>query len=51
MMIPLVNIADISVNRDFSRVQRINAQRAVTIYGDIDASLNNTQANKSEIVG
>ena len=44
MMIPLVNIADISVNRDFSRVQRINAQRAVTIYGDIDASLNNTQA-------
>ena len=43
-MIPLVNVADISVNRDFSRVQRINAQRAVTIYGDIDASLNNTQA-------
>jgi hypothetical protein len=25
-------------------IQRINAQRAVTTYGDIDAEVNNTQA-------
>ena len=43
-IIPLVNIAEISPTRDFSRIQRINAQRAVTIYGDIDAEVNNTQA-------
>ena len=43
-MIPLVNVAEITATRDFSRIQRINAQRAVTIYGDIDAEVNNTQA-------
>jgi len=43
-MIPLVNVAEIRTTRDFSRIQRINAQRAVTIYGDIDAQVNNTQA-------
>lgn len=43
-MIPLVNVAEIQSTRDFSRIQRINAQRAVTIYGDIDAQVNNTQA-------
>ncbi|MCK4841881.1 MAG: efflux RND transporter permease subunit [Methylococcales bacterium] len=43
-MIPLVNVAEIRSTRDFSRIQRINAQRAVTIYGDIDAEINNTQA-------
>ncbi|RLA16873.1 MAG: AcrB/AcrD/AcrF family protein, partial [Gammaproteobacteria bacterium] len=43
-MIPLVNVAKIRATRDFSRIQRINSQRAVTIYGDIDAEINNTQA-------
>ncbi|BCG63951.1 MAG: hypothetical protein methR_P1703 [Methyloprofundus sp.] len=43
-IIPLVNVADITSTRDYSRIQRINAQRAVTIYGDIDATVNNTQA-------
>ncbi len=43
-VIPLVNVATISNTRDYSRIQRINAQRAVTIYGDIDAAVNNTQA-------
>lgn len=43
-MIPLVNVAEIRTTRDFSRIQRINAQRAVTIFGDIDAKVNNTQA-------
>ncbi len=43
-IIPLVNVATISATRDFSRIQRINAQRAVTIFGNIDAEVNNTQA-------
>ncbi|NOQ13175.1 MAG: MMPL family transporter [Methyloprofundus sp.] len=43
-IIPLVNVAEIQATRDFSRIQRINAQRAVTIFGDIDSSVNNTQA-------
>ncbi len=43
-IIPLMNVAEITSTRDFSRIQRINAQRTVTIYGDIDAQVNNTQA-------
>ena len=43
-IIPLINVAEILSTRDFSRIQRINAQRTVTIYGDIDAAVNNTQA-------
>ncbi len=43
-IIPLVNVAEIMSTRDYSRIQRINAQRTVTIYGDIDATVNNTQA-------
>ena len=48
-MIPLVNVADIIVSRDYSRIQRVNSQRAVTVYGDIDASINNTQAIFTEM--
>ena len=43
-VVPLANVADIVPTRSFSRIQRINAQRAVTIYGDIDAEINNTRA-------
>jgi len=43
-MIPLSNVAEIQSSRDYSHIQRINAQRTVTIYGDIDAEINNTQA-------
>ncbi len=43
-VIPLSNVADIISSRDYSHIQRINGQRTVTIYGDIDAEINNTQA-------
>lgn len=42
--IPLSNVAKIISKRDYSHIQRINGQRTVTIYGDIDAAVNNTQA-------
>ncbi len=44
VVIPLSNVAEIIPSRDYSHIQRINGQRAVTIYGDIDAEINNTQA-------
>lgn len=43
-LIPLSNVAEIINSRDYSHIQRINSKRTVTIYGDIDASINNTQA-------
>ncbi|MEE9398350.1 MAG: efflux RND transporter permease subunit [Methylococcales bacterium] len=43
-VVPLSTVAEIIATRNFSRINRINAQRAVTIYGDIDAEINNTQA-------
>ena len=43
-VIPLSNVADIIPSRDYSHTQRINGQQTVTIYGDIDPAINNTQA-------
>ncbi len=43
-VVPLSNVVEIIPTRSFSRIQRINAQRTVTIFGDIDAQINNTQA-------
>ncbi len=43
-MVPLSNVAEIISSRDYSHIQRINGQRTVTLYGDIDAEINNTQA-------
>jgi hydrophobic/amphiphilic exporter-1 (mainly G- bacteria), HAE1 family len=40
--IPLSSVATITPTRGFSRISRVNNQRAVTVYGDIDASKNNT---------
>lgn len=40
--IPLSAIANISEKREFSRIIRINHQRTVTISGDIDADVANT---------
>jgi len=40
--IPLNAIADITEKRDFSTITRINHQRTVTISGDIDAAISNT---------
>lgn len=45
--IPLGAIADIDDKREFSRINRINHQRTVTISGDIDPDI----ANTNEIIG
>ena len=45
--IPLSAIASIDEKREFSRIIRINHQRTVTISGDIDADV----ANTNEIIG
>ena len=45
--IPLSAIASIDEKREFSRITRIDHQRTVTISGDIDADI----ANTNEIIG
>ena len=40
--IPLSSIAEIREEREFSRIGRINHQRTVNIYGDVDSELANT---------
>ena len=47
--VPLSSVADIVATRSFSRINRINAQRTVTVYGDIDAEINNTRAVFSDL--
>ena len=42
--IPLSSVAIIQQARGYSRISRVNNQRAVTVYGDIDADRNNTNA-------
>ena len=41
--IPLAVVANVSEQRSWSRIHRINQQKTVTIYGDIDTQLANTQ--------
>ncbi|MCP3674885.1 MAG: efflux RND transporter permease subunit, partial [Gammaproteobacteria bacterium] len=41
--IPLSSVANIEPTRGFSRINRVNNQRTVTIYGDIDVNKNNTK--------
>jgi multidrug efflux pump subunit AcrB len=45
--IPLIAIANIDEKREFSRITRIDHRRTVTISGDIDADI----ANTNEIIG
>lgn len=40
--IPLSAIANVAEKREFSRISRINHQRTVTILGDVDADIANT---------
>ncbi len=42
-VIPLSSVADIVMTRSYSRISRVNNQRTVTIYGDIDVDKNNTK--------
>ncbi len=44
--IPLSSVATITEKRGFSRIGRINHQRTVTIFGEVDAAV----ANTSEII-
>ncbi|MCW9016868.1 MAG: efflux RND transporter permease subunit, partial [Kangiellaceae bacterium] len=48
-VIPLSSVAEIQMTRGFSRISRVNNQRAVTIYGDIDAEVNNTNQVLSDV--
>jgi len=41
-VIPLSHVADITPTRSFSRIHRVDNQRTVTVYGDIDNQKNNT---------
>ena len=45
-LVPLTAIADINTGRGFSRINRINGQRTVTVQGDIDVTI----ANANEII-
>ncbi|TQV70994.1 efflux RND transporter permease subunit [Aliikangiella marina] len=40
--IPLSSVANIEQARGFSRISRVNNQRALTVYGDIDSNVSNT---------
>ncbi|BDX04852.1 efflux RND transporter permease subunit [Planctobacterium marinum] len=41
-VIPLSSVADVKPSRGYSRTSRVNNQRTVTVYGDINPLLNNT---------
>ncbi len=45
-LIPLTIIADIETGRGFSRINRVNGQRTVTVQGDVDVTI----ANANEIL-
>jgi multidrug efflux pump subunit AcrB len=42
-IIPLSSVANIELTRSYSRISRVNNQRTVTVYGDIDVDKNNTK--------
>ncbi len=45
-LVPLIAIANIETGRGFSRINRVNGQRTVTVQGDVDV----TVANANEIL-
>lgn len=48
-IIPLSSVANIEPSRGYARISRINNQRSVTVYGDIDADKNNTKKVLADI--
>jgi len=48
-IIPLSSVANIEPSRGYARISRVNSQRTVTIYGDIDADKNNTKKVLADI--
>jgi len=43
-VIPLDVLANIELSRNFSRINRVNNLRTVTVYGDVDSKISNTSA-------
>jgi len=48
-VVPLSHVAEIIPTRGFSRIHRINNQRTVSVFGDIDSEQNNTGAVMSDL--
>jgi HAE1 family hydrophobic/amphiphilic exporter-1 len=48
-IIPLSSVAIIEASRGYARISRVNNQRSVTIYGDIDVDKNNTNKVLADI--
>ncbi len=48
-IIPLSSVANIEFSRGFARVSRVNNQRTITVYGDIDVEKNNTKQVLADI--
>jgi len=42
-VIPLSSVVEVKATRGYSRISRVNNQRTVTVYGDIDVDKNNTK--------
>ena len=47
--IPLSSVANISQTRGYARISRVDNQRTVTIYGDINTDINNTKVVLADI--
>jgi len=48
-IIPLTSVATVESSRGFARVSRVNNQRTITVYGDIDVDKNNTKQVLADI--
>ncbi|WP_144394686.1 efflux RND transporter permease subunit [Pleionea sediminis] len=48
-LIPLSSVADITSTRSYSRIGRVDNQRAVTIYGDVNTLVSNTNEVLSDV--
>ncbi len=49
-LIPLSAVATIDSTRGYARISRVNNQRTVTVYGDIDTDLNNTNNVVNDVI-
>jgi len=48
-VVPLSHFAEIIPTRGFSRIHRINNQRTVSVFGDMDSEQNNTDAVMTDL--
>jgi len=48
-IIPLSSVANIEPTRGYARISRVNNQRTITVYGDIDVDKNNTKKVLADI--